>query len=362
MYRQNKFNLNLPEKNIIDIPIHFIFCTERTGSSMLATMLNISDEVLCASEELFTLYFSRKYEHKSKWTINDIIKFTDDFFLLLENSPDLYFTNKETLLNTLILHRENLNFQLLIRLIYMHFIDVKNKGKVKVIIDKQIKFLFHLKKVKSIFPHAKIILLTRDIRSNAFSKSKRKINGKENLIFHAGTWNETYKNFGELIQLYPNQTLLVKYEDLVLQPENTLQRVCNFIKVSYDPKMLNFKEYFKEFLSIKNNKNTEQKISSIKSFHESTLSELDQNKIDSWRSNLKKKTAMKISTIGYETGLKLGYNFNEPYGLTQLEAEDLKYLSQSKRLTTQLFNFYLSMPLKLKILIKRCKCKLNFTD
>ena len=46
------------------IQIHFVLCTERTGSSMLSLMLNLNQEVISPSEEQFALYFYKKYKNK----------------------------------------------------------------------------------------------------------------------------------------------------------------------------------------------------------------------------------------------------------------------------------------------------------
>ncbi|MFN6038682.1 MAG: hypothetical protein ACK452_09460, partial [Bacteroidota bacterium] len=94
--------MELDGKKIAEIPVHLILCTERTGSSMLAAMLNTSDEILCASEELFALYFYDKYHNKIKWTESEIKKFVEELMLMLENSPEIYFSNSEILFKNLI--------------------------------------------------------------------------------------------------------------------------------------------------------------------------------------------------------------------------------------------------------------------
>ena len=54
--------MNLTRQQIERIPIHFILCTERTGSSLLSLMLNISPKVLSPSEEPFALFLYNKYK------------------------------------------------------------------------------------------------------------------------------------------------------------------------------------------------------------------------------------------------------------------------------------------------------------
>ena len=326
---------------------------------MLTAMLNTSEEVLCTSEELFSIYFFKKYRHKTTWTDSQIKDFTKELFLMMENSPEIYFGEFNTLYENLLNHKESLNYELLIRIVYLHFIDIKDKSKIKVIVDKQIKFLFHLAEMKKIFPDSKIILLTRDIRDNVLSKSNRNINGTKDIFFHAGTWNATYKNIDKLYQLFPNQIMIVHYENLASQPKETLIKICEHLSINFSEKMLEFHIYFKNFLDIKNNNRTEKKLIQIKDFHESMFSEINNKKIGIWSNNMDKITSQKISAIGYETGLKLGYDFSKPNGLSQIKNTELKSLSKSVRMTVRLFNFYLKIPLTLKLLIKRFRNKLS---
>ena len=64
------------------IELHFILCTERTGSSLLSLMLNLHSSILCPSEEPFALYFWNTYKNKIDWEEKDIINYVNSFFTL----------------------------------------------------------------------------------------------------------------------------------------------------------------------------------------------------------------------------------------------------------------------------------------
>ena len=72
------------KEKLDSIPVHFILCTERTGSSLLSLMLNLHPNILSPSEEPFALYFWKKYRNKENWSEDDIVKYVDQFFLLAE--------------------------------------------------------------------------------------------------------------------------------------------------------------------------------------------------------------------------------------------------------------------------------------
>ena len=76
-------------KQLDEIQVHFILCTERTGSSLLANMLNMHPELIVPSEEPFALYFRKKYQHKTHWTESELIHFVDVFFTLFASKTSL---------------------------------------------------------------------------------------------------------------------------------------------------------------------------------------------------------------------------------------------------------------------------------
>ena len=155
-----------------NIPVHFILCTERTGSSLLTSMLNMHPSFLVSSEEPFALYFQNRYKKIRTWNEKDIANYVEDFFKLFEKNVTLYFDYKDRFHESLLAHKKWLNYERLIKLTYLHFYDgdIKDKSCVRVILDKQMKYIFHKNEVLSLFPNAQFILLTRDVLSNIEAK------------------------------------------------------------------------------------------------------------------------------------------------------------------------------------------------
>lgn len=128
-------------------------------------------------------------------------------------------------------------YPLLIRLIYWHFFDLKDKSQLKVIVDKQIKFLYYIKDVLKIFPDSKYIILTRDVRDNVLIRKKRNLHITSDVVYLAGIWNDTYKNVEYLFQHLPKEKILVvHYEDLITNTSNVIQKICAVFKRSLFPR------------------------------------------------------------------------------------------------------------------------------
>ena len=161
-------------------------------------MLNLHPNIISPSEEPFALYFYDKYKNKVKWTDYEISNFVDEFWLMAEQSLELYYTSKEKLYSELIKHKDALNYKLLCNVVYMQFYEPKPKSEINIIIDKQIKYFFCLKKILKIFPDSKFIILVRDPKVNAISKKNRNLNIGKNPMYLAALWNNTYKNINYL--------------------------------------------------------------------------------------------------------------------------------------------------------------------
>lgn len=87
------------------------------------------------------------------------------------------------------------------------------------------------------FPDAKFIHIIRDGRGVAASIMP--LDWGPNSIIKAARWWMRLVSFGLAAETFldPEQIMRVKYEDLVHRPEETLQMVCQFLGIGYEPEM-----------------------------------------------------------------------------------------------------------------------------
>ncbi len=98
------------------------------------------------------------------------------------------------------------------------------------------------KQIAELYPDARIIHIIRDGRDVSASLEK--------VGWHGRTEYERAKYWRSRVliarecerQLGPRRCLLVRYEDLVLNAEETLKRVCSFLDEEYTPSMMQFYE------------------------------------------------------------------------------------------------------------------------
>jgi hypothetical protein len=344
--------MHKPMEDIEKIPVHFILCTERTGSSLLSLMLNLNPKVVCTSEELFALYFYKKYGNKIRWTEKELRNYIDEFWLMAEQDIDLYFTSKDKFFNALLPYKDKLNYSSLIKLTYLHFIEPKSKEQVELIVDKQIKYLFHLPQICEIFPKAKFVILVRDVRDNVVAKSDRGLNISSNAVFLASLWNYTYANISYLEEQKKNLHF-VRYEDLVTHPEKTVKTLCDFLGLDFDPGMLKTEGVFSTYLEQRRSYIDSAKYDRIKKFNDELSLEVNTNKIGVYKKKLDLPTESKLVSLNASLLVKFGYNMKvEPKGLG-LSDKCYRFLAFLYR--PVLLNFYYHLPLSLKLFIKRLR-------
>lgn len=340
----------LPKLN--HIPVHFILCTERSGSSLLSLMLNLHPQIISPSEEPFAVFFYKKYKNKTVWTAEEIKLFIEEFWLMSEKDLNLFFTTKENVFNCLVQYKDQLSYQNLIKLIYLNFLEPKDKSKVSVIIDKQIKYFFYLPLLTEIFPDAKYIILVRDVRDNIISKSNRKLNNSTNALYLASLWKNTYSQLNYLKN--KNKSLLIiKYEDLVHETEQTLKTLCEFVQIPYSHEMIETDNKYQMFLDLRKSTADQNEIKRLESFQSNLLKPVHSSNIGSYIEFIERKTLAKIET--HNEDLFELFRYQTTTSKATFNLKDYYQILKAFLYRPLLLRLYLRIPLPVKMVIKKLR-------
>lgn len=146
------------------------------------------------------------------------------------------------------------------------------------------------------FPDARFIHLVRDVRDVALSHKSYRY-GSSNTCEVAFAWREAVNTnlmMGKIIG--PERYLLVRYEDLIETPEESLDRICGFLGIVFDGRMLDYAE------------DVDRKVpSSKRSLWPALGGKLDRSKIGRWRTELKTYEVAAIHEITSELMAECGY-------------------------------------------------------
>lgn len=342
-------------EEIDKIPVHFILCTERTGSTLLSLMLNANNTVLSPSEEPFAIFFSKKYRNKTSWTEEELRVYVNEFFLMAEKSLALYFTTPGKFLESLLPYKEKLTYERLVKLTYLQFLEPKPKEEIEIIIDKQIKYFFYLPLLCELFPSAKFVILVRDVRDNIISKSKRGLNSSSNAMFLSALWQYTYSNIA-FLKTKKKEFIVVKYEDLVRDPETVMQKICGFFGIKFSRQMIETEGYYEMFLSARKQHVDPQFLAKLSDFHSGLFSRPNAAKIGVYKTLLEPAVESKVLRLNKELYRSFNYEYEvnaEPvYSLNDRLQIFLAYLYRPF-----LLKIYYEIPFPLKKLIKKIRKK-----
>jgi hypothetical protein len=108
------------------------------------------------------------------------------------------------------------------------------------------KDIFHLAKIKAAFPRARFIACTRDPRDFLLSYKRRwrvsAHGGRLHALYHpiltSLLWRSTMRAIEEQPAEVRDATMVLRYEDLVHSPNVALQRMCDHLRIEFDPLML----------------------------------------------------------------------------------------------------------------------------
>ncbi len=95
-------------------------------------------------------------------------------------------------------------------------------------------------KIKGIFPDAKFVHIVRDPRDIVRSMLKNLV--PRSLEQAAKICQSRGRHMAAMREHFPDDVLVVRYEDLILTPEVVCRRICDFLGLIFDPQMLRFYE------------------------------------------------------------------------------------------------------------------------
>ena len=291
---------------ISDYPTIFIAGAGRTGTTMISRILDKSEQAC--------LYFQETHAYPLLWTrsgkarLPENVRTPDDFAAFIEKKyPQINIgwrhEKYQPLLNEL---AEEIRTRKFYPDSASHFLDFllttqQSKRPGVIMGEKTPAHIYYYQEINKYFKSPKFIITVRDPRATALSEYVKKniVHLKLapfNLLTFIVRWNTVYRLYEKMLkELGPQQVLLVKYEDLVSDPEPVIRNICRFSGIDFDSGMLElgvFNSSFGDKFQTGKNFNTEN--------------------IDRWRSELDTKI---LSVVENNCG-----NLMERFGYTKISS------------------------------------------
>jgi len=284
------------QSHSLDSPV-FVVGVDRSGTTLLNMMLDAHPDLLITYEQRTIITFYKKLTSYGDLSLekNRIELITD---ILADKNVKLNFPNASLADFDL---NECQTFTNIIKNLYG--IALEEQGKL-IWGDKDPIYTQHIEILNEIFPNAKFIHLIRDGRDVALSLVTKKW-GPTTFTNAIMYWERTIHMTRRLLRMINNaQTIELKYEDLVTEPEANLRKLCEFLQLEYNDKMLN--SYSAKAL---NNAIVKTQVSGI---HKNVLDKPNTSQLFKWKKNLNtidqsiawEYAGGELGYFGYEEGNK----------------------------------------------------------
>ena len=293
MQYQNKYNFEGPI---------FIVGRPRSGTKLLRSLLNGHSQISIPFWEsnFIPRYVNKLREFGSIEEFENFIKFVKffekiEFFKKIANHPQYHGLMD---CNTWYSSIKEYSYSGAISAFYRMY---AKREKKSIWGDKTPGYMLHCKELKKLFPGSKFIHIIRDVRDYCLS------------IMNAWNWNpyraaQYWNDSIGKCRLDARSFLMgdyyeIKFEDLLVNPDYEMGKLCNFLGICYESKMLHLDRPSENLGDAKGAKAI-----------------LSQNK-NKWRFKMPDKMIKKIETICFEMLEELNY--------------EIIYAQKAKKLTSK---------------------------
>jgi len=285
----------------------FLTGSSRSGTTLLSNMLAVHNDIISCPENGFILTHFSKFKNKTSFNQKDSKSFIDHLWIRKRLMKTVWGYDRQVLVDSFATNQNDLNFELACKTTYQSY---KPNKQVKLYIDKNPSHINFLQPLNSAFTKPKFIVIVRDYRDRYVSLVKLKKKSKFKLLSLRGnSWNRHQKNALRFQNDHPDQVLILKYEDLLSKPKQTVTDVCSFLELPFEQALLQHES----FESVDFGQNDTDWGKHFKDSHDKSNQAIDPSNINKFESELDQKSVNQLDYYCGETGLKFGYKQNERY-------------------------------------------------
>ena len=225
---------------------NFLLCSERSGSNFMVKLLNAHPKICGPSpNHLIRVIALNEKKYGNLDNLKNWNTLVDDVLFYIEAQMAEWKTN--VTVEEILQKCPVGDLVSLIRFIFEKEANSHNKNELFI---KENQVYNYIEWIHKRFQNSNFIYLVRDVRDVALSW-KKSPNHPGAIKKAIEVWKEDQikflKHYNKLNKL--GRGILIKYENLISNPESELKKICEHIGIDYNNKMLTF---YKDKLTIKN--------------------------------------------------------------------------------------------------------------
>ncbi|CAG5079122.1 sulfotransferase family protein [Parvicella tangerina] len=275
----------------------FVVGAGRSGTTLLMNMLNQHRKIIAPPEHDFLITGIYKFGKRKQMSRSDIAKFVRNMWNRKTEFKPIWGLDEHALIESLL--TETIDFN---GLYLQTMLAYQEDKKPQVIVDKNPFYTANLDLLKAQFPEAKFVGMVRDVRDRLVSIKRNESKIFRNNILRSAKWSEFNNEILRLKEQEPSKVFLLKYENLVTNPKETLESLCRFLDLDYEESMMTY------------HRNPRMKvegesalIDGMNKMHEKSNNRIDPSKIGEWRDQLTLTEQKDLTYFCGDVAKNLGY-------------------------------------------------------
>ncbi len=332
-----------------NIPFFFIIGRPRSGTYLLRSLFDAHPNVVIPTECPLIVNLYPKWGKTKQWNERKLLRFYKD--LLFHKEFHKWDLDKEALKKELLSFTGKHSFQSLIKIVYLHSHSAFPKKEITLIGDKNPVYSTNTHKIMRAFPDARFIHLTRDYRDNLVSIKKVDFEAPYTPLI-AYRWLHSARLLHRLKNRHTEAFYTLKYEDLVSNPQQEVNKLCEFLGIPYQEQVFDF--YKQRDASFKNHPDKE-----LKTYHQSLSNPINNKKIGVWEKSLIAKEVEMLETVIGEYAELNGYQRAYKNKRTAMRFKALPGILYGK--ASYLFADFLDLlPFRIRVKVKQAGSLMAF--
>ena len=288
---KKKLTKHLVENQILGSDLIFLISQPRAGSTLLQRILGGNREIHTTAEPwimLHPIYALKKKGLFAEFESNLARQGLEDFLTQVPEGLELYWKALRTMASTL----------------YNRALELSGK---RFFLDKTPRYHFIIPELQKVFPKAKFIILLRNPLAILSSTLKTWFQNNPENLKKSHNYMDIIQgplNLIKGLQVLKQKAIIVKYEELVEDAENTVKAICYKLGITFQNEMLNYGSKPKP----------EGRFGDPVGIYQHSCPVTDN--IDKWIDNISSPELVEfafqyLKTLGSEIVSEMGYNFEE---------------------------------------------------
>lgn len=270
----------------------FIIGSKRGGTTLLRLMLNKNSELGIPPESHFILTLVSYFEEYHKPLTPQELKKAKELIINHPRFETWNITGKK--IDEIAEGLDSCSLSSFINAIFTYKIKTTSKFRWG---EKTPEYISILPQLNQLFPYAQFIALIRDGRDVAMSLKEQGWHGWS--VYQRSIYWKSCVRKMLFLKTLLYKSIFIKYEDIVINPVETLKKITAFLNVKFEQEMLLFYEDYEENLTpveIKSGIHTKLK----------RQPKVDQD-VYKWKTSSSKSIIWKFESVCYKELERMGY-------------------------------------------------------